>query len=63
MDAVRPALTGREHGLVVAGSLLGDGPVADAVRTGLRARFGADPASAGDGALGAARLAARRLAR
>jgi glucosamine kinase len=63
-DAVRPALAGRaSHGLVVAGSLLEDGPVAEAVRSGLRERFGTEPATAGDGALGAARLAARRLAR
>jgi glucosamine kinase len=63
VDAVRPALTGPEHGLVVAGSLLDRGPVADAVRSGLRERFGVDPSPAGDGALGAARLAARRLRR
>lgn len=62
-DAVRPALAGRaSHGLVVAGSLLEDGPVAEAVRSGLRERFGTEPSPAGDGALGAARLAARRVA-
>lgn len=70
VDAVRPALAGlneREgrggHGLVVAGSLLDRGPVADAVRAGLRSRFGVDPAPAGEGTLGAARLAVRRLGR
>ena len=67
-DAVRPALdallAGRErHGLVVAGSLLESGPVAHGVRTGLAERFGVDPVQAGDGALGAARLAVHRLER
>jgi glucosamine kinase len=64
-DAVRPALAGlgSPHGLVVAGSLLERGPVADAVRAGLTRRFGAAPAVAGDGTLGAARLAVRRLRR
>jgi glucosamine kinase len=67
-DAVRPALdgllAGREgHGLVVAGSLLESGPVADGVRAGLAGRFGIDPVPAGDGALGAARLAVHRLER
>lgn len=51
------------HGLVVAGSLLESGPVAEGVRAGLAERFGVEPAPAGDGALGAARLAAHRLAR
>ncbi|HZE30026.1 MAG TPA: BadF/BadG/BcrA/BcrD ATPase family protein [Actinoallomurus sp.] len=65
-DAVRPALDGllagqEKHGLVVAGSLLESGPVADGVRAGLSARFGIDPVPAGDGALGAARLAVHRL--
>jgi glucosamine kinase len=68
-DAVRPALDDllatREgatgHGLVVAGSLLETGPVADAVRAGLVSRFGIDPVPAGDGAVGAARLAVHRL--
>ena len=68
VDAVRPALdrliTGREEfGLVAAGSLLESGPVADGVRTGLVRRFGVDPDPAGDGALGAARLAAHRVGR
>jgi glucosamine kinase len=67
-DAVRPALDGllsgqEKHGLVVAGSLLESGPVADGVRAGLSARFGIDPVPAGDGALGAARLAVHRLER
>ncbi|MCW2947656.1 MAG: ATPase BadF/BadG/BcrA/BcrD type, partial [Actinoallomurus sp.] len=76
VDAVTPALTGLTrpgegrngdaaggpgHGFVVAGSLLEQGPVADAVRAGLRSRFGTDPVPARDGALGAARLAIRRL--
>lgn len=77
VDAVRPALTAlrpsqdprgdlhAHHGLVVAGSLLDRGPVAEAVRAGLRTRFGTDPESAQDGpmggAVGAARLAVRRL--
>jgi glucosamine kinase len=64
VDAVRPALAGRtHHGVVVAGSLLDHGPVAEAVRSGLRERFGTDPAPAGEGVLGAARLAVRRLRR
>jgi glucosamine kinase len=64
VDAVRPGLAGLPgHGLVVAGSLLESGPVADAVRSGLRERFGADPVPAGEGTLGAARLAIRRLER
>lgn len=63
VDAVRPALVRLPaHGLVVAGSLLERGPVAEAVRSGLRVRFGVEPATAGDGALGAARLAIRRVA-
>jgi N-acetylglucosamine kinase-like BadF-type ATPase len=67
-DAVRPALdallAGREgHGLVVAGSLLESGPVAQGVRLGLADRFGIEPVQAGDGALGAARLAVHRLER
>jgi N-acetylglucosamine kinase-like BadF-type ATPase len=63
VDAVRPALAGHGpgHGLVVAGSLLERGPVADAVRSGLRERFGTDPSPAGEGTAGAARLAIRRL--
>jgi N-acetylglucosamine kinase-like BadF-type ATPase len=68
-DAVRPALddllAAREeatgHGLVVAGSLLEAGPMANAVREGLVSRFGIDPVPAGDGAVGAARLAVHRL--
>jgi glucosamine kinase len=63
VDAVRPALCGRrgDPGVVVTGSLLHRGRVADAVRAGLRSRFGVDPVIAGDGALGAARLALRHL--
>jgi N-acetylglucosamine kinase-like BadF-type ATPase len=64
VDAVRPALvqfaaTGRP--VVTAGSLLVEGPVADAVRAGLRERFDTEPVMARDGARGAARLALRRL--
>jgi glucosamine kinase len=67
-DAVRPALddllAAREgtagFGLVVSGSLLESGPVADGVRAGLVSRFGVEPTPAGDGAVGAARLAAHR---
>jgi glucosamine kinase len=63
VDAVRPALDGlaEPSGLVVAGSLLEQGPMADTVRRGLKSRFGAEPMPAGDGAIGAARLAVRRL--
>jgi N-acetylglucosamine kinase-like BadF-type ATPase len=67
-DAVRPALdellAAREEprfGLVLAGSLLESGPVADGVREGLVSRFGVEPTPAGDGAVGAARLAAHRV--
>ncbi|MCO5998780.1 ATPase [Actinoallomurus sp. WRP9H-5] len=69
VDAVRPALeeiigAGRDGGsgpgVVVAGSLLEEGPIAEAVRAGLRERFGADASVAGDGTLGATRLALRR---
>jgi glucosamine kinase len=71
VDAVRPALedllTARKgaagFGLVAAGSLLERGPVADGVREGLVSRFGVEPTPAGDGALGAARLAAQRVER
>jgi glucosamine kinase len=68
VDAVRPALIAligpdAPYGLVLAGSLLDQGPVADGVRAGLRMRFGVEPTPAGDGAVGAARLAIRRLAR
>jgi glucosamine kinase len=63
VDAVRPALARvrGEPGVVVTGSLLHRGRVADAVRAGLRQRFGIEPMIAGDGAVGAARLALRRL--
>ncbi|WP_345024748.1 N-acetylglucosamine kinase [Actinomadura keratinilytica] len=61
VDAVRPALPDPCAPVVMHGSVLRDGPVADAVRAGLRARFAADPRSAGDGAVGAAGLALRRL--
>ncbi|WP_325050244.1 N-acetylglucosamine kinase [Actinomadura craniellae] len=61
VDAVRPALDGRPAPVVTAGSVLGSGPVADAVRAGLCERFGAPPRPAGDGAIGAAGIALRRL--
>ncbi|WP_240487049.1 N-acetylglucosamine kinase [Actinomadura flavalba] len=61
VDAVRPALGGLLAPVVMHGSVLRDGPVADAVRAGLRDRFAADPRSAGDGAVGAAGMALRRL--
>ncbi|WP_337193418.1 BadF/BadG/BcrA/BcrD ATPase family protein [Actinomadura rayongensis] len=61
VDAVRPALGGSYAPVVMHGSVLRDGPVADAVRAGLRDRFAADPRSAGDGAVGAAGMALRRL--
>ncbi|GLW61848.1 N-acetylglucosamine kinase [Actinomadura rubrobrunea] len=61
VDAVRPALPDPCAPVVMHGSVLRDGPVADAVRDGLRARFAADPHRAGDGAVGAAGLALRRL--
>jgi glucosamine kinase len=47
--------------VVTAGSVLGTGPVAEAVRDGLRKRFGTEPKPAGNGAVGAAGLALRHL--
>ncbi|MFI0353817.1 BadF/BadG/BcrA/BcrD ATPase family protein [Actinomadura sp. 9N407] len=61
VDAVRPALNDPYAPVVMHGSVLRDGPVADAVRDGLRDRFAAEPRRAGDGAVGAAALALRRL--
>ncbi|WP_446474018.1 BadF/BadG/BcrA/BcrD ATPase family protein [Actinomadura opuntiae] len=61
VDAVRPALSDPCAPVVMHGSVLREGPVADAVRTGLRDRFAEAPRSAGDGAVGAAGLALRRL--
>ncbi|XVQ15972.1 N-acetylglucosamine kinase [Spirillospora sp. CA-255316] len=61
VDAVRPALNDPHAPVVMHGSVLRDGPVADAVRAGLRDRFAAEPRGAGDGAVGAASLALRRL--
>ncbi|MFD0903372.1 hypothetical protein ACFQ11_23475, partial [Actinomadura sediminis] len=61
VDAVRPALSDPCAPVVMHGSVLREGPVADAVRTGLRHRFPEAPRSAGDGAVGAAGLALRRL--
>lgn len=47
--------------VVTAGSVLGTGPVAEAVRDGLRKRFGNSPLPAKNGAVGAAGLALRHL--
>lgn len=65
VDAVRPALPEPDAAtapVVMAGSVLGRGPVARLVGEGLRERFGVEPQQAGDGAAGAARMAIRRLA-
>jgi glucosamine kinase len=59
--AVRSAIDERFPPVVMAGSVLGSGPVSDAVYNGLRERFAVDPTRAGDGAVGAAGLALRRL--
>ncbi|MCW2905012.1 MAG: ATPase BadF/BadG/BcrA/BcrD type, partial [Streptosporangiaceae bacterium] len=59
--AVRSAIDDLSPPVVMAGSVLGSGPVGDAVRAGLRERFAVDPTPAGDGAMGAAGLALRRL--
>lgn len=61
VDAVRPALSDPRAPVVMHGSVLREGPVAEAVRTGLRDRFAEPPRSAGDGAVGAAGMALRRL--
>ncbi|MEV3923999.1 N-acetylglucosamine kinase [Actinomadura coerulea] len=61
VDAVRPALSDPCAPVVMHGSVLREGPVAEAVRSGLRARFAEAPRSAGDGAVGAAGMALRRL--
>jgi N-acetylglucosamine kinase-like BadF-type ATPase len=61
VDAVRPAIDDLSPPVVMAGSVLGSGPVGDAVRRGLRERFAVEPTTAGDGAMGAAGLALRRL--
>ncbi|MGI8328838.1 N-acetylglucosamine kinase [Actinomadura scrupuli] len=60
VDAVRSAADVSAP-VVMAGSVLGNGPVADAVRSGLRERFANDPTPAGDGAAGAAGMALRHL--
>ncbi|MFC4565893.1 N-acetylglucosamine kinase [Nocardiopsis mangrovi] len=59
LEAVAP---GADPGgpVVLAGALLAGGPVADAVRSGLRERRGVVPVQAVDGARGAAGLALRR---
>ncbi|MQY07082.1 N-acetylglucosamine kinase [Actinomadura macrotermitis] len=61
VDAVRPALGDPCAPVVMHGSVLREGPVADAVRAGLTDRFAEAPRRAGDGAVGAASLALRRL--
>jgi glucosamine kinase len=69
VDAVTPALPAaefeyaakRDHPVVMAGSVLDSGPVADAVRAGLRERFSGEPLQGGDGAVGAAGMALHRL--
>jgi N-acetylglucosamine kinase-like BadF-type ATPase len=60
VDAVRSAADVSAP-VVMAGSVLGNGPVADAVRSGLRQRFASEPTPAGDGAAGAAGMALRHL--
>jgi glucosamine kinase len=66
VEAVIPALPdiapGRkpDYPVVLAGSVLSGGPVADAVRAGLRERFATEPSEAGDGAVGAAGMALQR---
>jgi N-acetylglucosamine kinase-like BadF-type ATPase len=59
--AVRPAIADLCPPIVMAGSVLTSGPVSDAVCAGLRERFAVNPTQAGDGAIGAARLALGRL--
>lgn len=59
VDAVR-AETPHGAPAVLAGSVLREGPVADAVRTGLTDR-GVEPLTAAEGALGAAALALRTV--
>lgn len=61
VDAVRPAIHALCPPVVMAGSVLSSGPVGEAVSEGLRERFAVEPTRAGDGAVGAAGLALRRL--
>lgn len=60
-ETVRDAAGRPDHPVVLAGSVLSEGPVADAVRAGLRQRFAGEPSQAGDGAIGAAGMALQRL--
>jgi glucosamine kinase len=61
-ETVRDAAGRPDHPVVLAGSVLNNGgPVADAVRAGLRERFAGEPSQAGDGAVGAAGMALQRL--
>jgi len=61
LESLAAAVPDPAPGLPVgfAGGVLAAGPVADRVRAGVRARFGTEPLSAADGALGAAGLALR----
>ncbi|ROO89953.1 N-acetylglucosamine kinase-like BadF-type ATPase [Actinocorallia herbida] len=61
VDAIMPALGDPDSPVVMAGSVLSGGMVAELVRAGLRERFSREPCAAGDGAAGAARMAIRRL--
>lgn len=61
VDAVRSAIADPAAPVVMAGSVLESGPVAETVRAGLRKRFAAEPRQAGDGAVGAARMALRSV--
>ncbi|HEU5156198.1 MAG TPA: BadF/BadG/BcrA/BcrD ATPase family protein [Streptosporangiaceae bacterium] len=60
-ETARDAAGRPDHPVVLAGSVLSGGPVADAVRAGLRERFATEPSQAGDGAIGAAGMALQRL--
>lgn len=60
VDAVRTAADVSAP-VVMAGSVLSSGPVADAVRAGLCERFATEPTVAGEGAVGAAGMALRQM--
>ncbi|MDA2814616.1 N-acetylglucosamine kinase [Nocardiopsis sp. RSe5-2] len=57
LGTVLPPGSGRP--VVLAGALMGAGPVAERVRAGIGERFGSTPLAAADGVLGAAGLALR----
>jgi glucosamine kinase len=62
LETVAHIAPGQTSPVVLAGSvLLSPGPVADAVRAGVRGRFGAEAMAARDGAAGAAAMAIARL--